>query len=50
MREAVLCVGQPFSAELTLRWNSVRGLQGIGTMGRLIPFIVGGWVWVGEGR
>ena len=34
-------VGQVLGTELTLRWNHVRGLQGIGTLGQLIPLVIG---------
>ncbi|KAL9622675.1 MAG: hypothetical protein Q9160_002985 [Pyrenula sp. 1 TL-2023] len=41
LRGAALCIAQILSVELTLRWNSVYGLQGLGTVGQLIPFIIG---------
>lgn len=41
LRGAALCITQILSVELTLRWNSVYGLQGLGTVGQLIPFIIG---------
>lgn len=41
LQGAALCVGLVLSVELTLLWNNVQGLQGIGTVGQLIPFIVG---------
>jgi hypothetical protein len=37
----VICIGQVLAVELVLRWNHVKGVQAFGTVGQLVPFVLG---------
>ena len=37
----LIVIVQVVSVELTIRWNNIRGLQNIGTMGQLVPLMIG---------
>jgi hypothetical protein len=37
----IICIGQVLAVELVLRWNYVKGVQAFGTVGQLVPFVLG---------